>query len=320
MVDINDKEVVIKIFLLNSSVVDLSHIEMSTSNIFKLCQCLKNIKFSLQKTEFNLSLCQINEQKYVHLFEAFSTLQNDFILNLSFNKFDIIALNEIKRLFSELVKLKSLILDGTSLKDSGIIQISPHLPLSKTLSYLSLESNSISLEGIIALSKVLPAISSLKSINLRGNDLSEERSVQEICNAINHSQIETVNLEMTNLQALSARHIGSLLSQSRNLISLDLSSNHLLALGIRFIADGMRNNLSLVHLRMAGCFIGLAGLVHLTSSLVDNDTLRSLDLSRIHSSEEPFGEEGGKAIADMLTLNRGIINLKFVTLSFLFFL
>lgn len=115
---------------------------------------------------------------------------------------------------------------------------------------------------------------------------------------------------MTNIQPLSARHIGSLLSQSRTLTSLDLSCNHLLAHGVRFIADGMRENLHLVQLRMAGCFIGFTGLTYLTTSLVDNDTLRSLDLSRVHPSEDPFGEEGGKAIADMLTLNRGITILK----------
>lgn len=310
MVEINDKDIVIKIFMSNSTLVDLSHIDMSSSNLFKLCQCLKNSKLSSNKTEFNLSLCNINDTKFTHLFEAITTLQNEFILILSFNKIENNALNDIKRIFSELIKLKSLILDGTNLRDSGIIQISPHLQLSKTLYHLSLESNHISLEGIKALSKVLPVVTSLKSINLRGNDLSEERAVQELCNAINHSQIEILNLEMTNIQSLSARHIGSLLAQTRTLASLDLSCNHLLAHGVRFIADGMRSNLSLVHLRMAGCFIGLTGLTYLTSSLVDNDTLRSLDLSRIHSSEDSFGEEGGKAIADLLTLNRGITNLK----------
>jgi Ran GTPase-activating protein (RanGAP) involved in mRNA processing and transport len=305
------KDVVIRLFMNNDNpTVDLSHIDMSSGNIFKLCQCLKNSKLSGQKSEINLSLCNIEEKRFSLLFEAFSSLTQDFSLILNFNKLSVIALQEVKRIFSDLVKLKLFSLDGTLLGDDGVTELVSHLPMTKTLCHLSLESNRLNFEGIAAIAKAIPATVSLRSLNLRGNNLSDDRSVQVLCAAIAQSQIDSINLEMTNIQPLSVRHISSLLSQSRSLTSLDLSSNHLLSHGMRFLADGLKENLALVSLRVAGCFIGATGLAFLTAGLADNDTLRSLDLSRIHSAEEAFGEEGGKAIADMLTLNRGITSLK----------
>jgi Ran GTPase-activating protein (RanGAP) involved in mRNA processing and transport len=307
----SQRDVVIRLFMNNDNpTVDLSHIDMSSGNIFKLCQCLKNSKLSGKKSEINLSLCNIEEKRFSLLFEAFSTLTQEFSLILNFNKLSVIALQEVKRIFSDLVKLKFFSLDGTLLGDNGVAELVSHLPMTKTLCHLSLESNRLNLEGIAAIAKVLPTTASLRLLNLRGNNLSDERSVQVLCAAIGQSQIESINLEMTNIQPLAVRHISSLLSQSRSLTSLDLSSNHLHAPGMRFLADGLRDNLTLVSLRLAGCFIGVSGLTSLTAGLVDNDTLRSLDLSRIHSAEEAFGEEGAKAIADMLTLNRGITTLK----------
>jgi hypothetical protein len=307
------KDAIIRLFMNNDNpVVDLSHEDMSSSNIFKLCQCLKNQKLSGKKTEFNLSLCSIDPKKFALLYEAFSSLSQEFSLILNFNSLsDISSLTDIKRIFNDLVKLKRLSLDGTRLGDRGITELSTHLPMTKSLTYLSLESNRLGLDSMVAIGKLLPMVPSLQTIVLRDNDLSDEKSVQVLCTGVCQSHLQSLNLEMTHLQPLAIRHIGSLLSQSRTLTSLDLSSNHLLPLGMRFLADGLRENLTLVSLRIAGCFIGVAGLTNLTAGLVDNDTLRSLDVSRIHGTEEAFGEEGAKPIADMLTLNRGITNLKY---------
>lgn len=304
----------------DNPIVDLSHQDMSSSNLFKLCQCLKNPKLSGKKTEFNLSLCSIDPKKFSLLYEAFSSLTQEFSLILNFNSLsDLSSLLDIKRIFNDLVKLKRLSLDGTRLGDRGMAELSSSLPMTKSLIYLSLESNRLGLDGMIAIGKLLPTVPSLRTIILRDNDLSNEKSVQVLCLGIGQSHIESLNLEMTNLQPMAVRHIGSLLSQSRTLTSLDLSSNHLLPNGMRFLADGLRENLTLVSLRLAGCFIGVAGLTSLTAGLVDNDTLRCLDLSRVHAAEEAFGEEGGKPIADMLTLNRGITNLKYSSLPYLSF-
>lgn len=295
----------------DNSIIDLSHVDMASSNFFKLCQCIKNSKLSSNKTEYNLSLCNIEEKKFPLLYEALSTLTNEFSLILNFNKLNSLqAVQDMKRIFNDLVKLKSLSLDGTRLGNIGLIELSSTIFMTKTLTSLSLDSNHLSFDGIVVFSKILPQIPSLKILILRGNDLSEEKSLQVLSTNVILSNIQTLSLDMCQISPTSVRPLGSLLTQSRTLTSLNLSSNHLNSMGMRLLVDGLGENFYLHTLCLAGCFIGLQGLTYLTATLVDNDTLRSLDLSRIHAHEEPFGEEGGKLIADMLTLNRGITNLK----------
>eukprot|EP00906_Rhabdomonas_costata_P000718 RCo000943 len=103
---------------------------------------------------------------------------------------------------------------------------------------------------------------------------------------------------------VSARILADALSRNHHLTSLDLPNNRITEVGARFLADMLLVNTTLRHLNLHNNVVG-GGAQWLAGALQVNATLRSLVLS----NNDIDDQGGGTALAEMLAVNSGLVEL-----------
>lgn len=103
---------------------------------------------------------------------------------------------------------------------------------------------------------------------------------------------------------LAPKLLGHVLTENRNLRTLDLGFNRITDKGATLLAKALEQNCSLESLYLSGNEIGPAGVQALAQALATNTTLKSL-----HLSGNNIGEDGAKDLAEGLKINTSLRSL-----------
>jgi len=169
---------------------------------------------------------------------------------------------------------------------------------SDTVTDLHLDHRPIPEEGAVALTKTLPA----------------------------HDETEVLSLINTNLNDVSAKHIGEVL-EKLNIKTLNLSRNQITGAGAEDIAKGLAANLSLTELNLEDNLIDGAGAAHLAANLAAKPALTIINLNgnkvsadgvkafvehlgnaerqlpELNFARNDFGDAGAQEVANLLKVN-----------------
>lgn len=103
---------------------------------------------------------------------------------------------------------------------------------------------------------------------------------------------------------IAPKLLGHVLTENRNLRTLDLGFNRITDKGATLLAKALEQNCSLESLYLSGNEIGPAGVQALAQALATNTTLKSL-----HLSGNNIGEDGAKDLAEGLKVNTALRSL-----------
>ena len=228
--------------------------------------------------------------------------------NLNINVLENTLFYKPTKLFHEVVgansSLTDLILDRTSIGDTGVESLSQALTVNSSLTSLNLSSCGIYDARAASLSQALTVNSSLTSLDLSHNVIGDT-------GAESLSQALTVNSSLTNLD-LSRNGIGNTgaeslsqaLTVNSSLINVDLSDNRICDSGAESISKAIRVNSSLTYLNLMDISIGDTGAESISQALTENSSLAYLNLSC-----NGIGDTGAESISKALTENSSLTDL-----------
>ena len=116
--------------------------------------------------------------------------------------------------------------------------------------------------------------------------------------------LEHIELTICYIRPVGAQHLAQALRVNTSVKTLNLSDNHLGDEGAKALAEMLGGNgaessgtvnTTLEHVDLSWCRIGPVGAQHLAQALCVNTSVKTLKLSDI-----PLGDEGAKALAEML--------------------
>ena len=200
-------------------------------------------------------------------------------LNLGHNKLDSKSCKAIAHLIPHVPDLKRFCYSYTDrIVEIGTVQLIRSLKALKFLEKLELHISNISVEDCKALSELLSSSTSLNFLDITSlNDALPSEAVGPIITELCHNTgLETL--------VMSFPHF-----------SLDNTKS---------LAEVLRANHTLIHLKLERCTIDSDGACELASALHTNSTLQTLDLAK-----NPIGVKGATAFAEMLLENKSLKEL-----------
>ncbi|XP_030706735.1 ribonuclease inhibitor isoform X5 [Globicephala melas] len=178
--------------------------------------------------------------------------------------------------------LNELDLGSNPLGDAGIAELCPGLlsPGSQ-LKTLWLWECDITASGCRDLCRILQAKETLKELSLAGNSLGDE-SARLLCDSLLQPgcQLESLWVKSCSLTAACCHHFGSMLTQNKRLLELQLSNNQLGDSGVQALCQALcQPGATLRVLWLGDCDVTDGACGGLASLLLTNRSLRELDLS-----------------------------------------
>ena len=264
----------------------------------------------------DLSWCSIEPIGAQHLAQALRVNTSVKTLNLSCNP--LVGYEGAKAL--------AQMLGGNGVESCGIVNT--------TLEYVVLSDYNIGPVGAQHLAQALRVNTSVKTLDLSHNLLGDEgaKALAEILggngaesSGTANTTLKHINLSFCSIGPVGAQHLAQALRVNTSVKTLKLSGNHLGDEGAKALADmfggngaesGGTVNTTLEHVDLRGCRIRPVGAQHLAQALYVNTSIKILKLSY-----NPLGDEGAKALAEMLggngVENDGTVNttLEYVDLS-----
>ncbi|KAJ2450948.1 RNA-DNA hybrid ribonuclease [Coemansia sp. RSA 2336] len=241
---------------------------------------------------YSLGLCQmgITDKKCTWLCSVLETQPYLRSLSLRDNPIEQAG---IRRLLSALSRgcrdLKVLDLSGNLLRSQGASALAQYLLGSgKTIVMLDTSSNGITFDGARDLANVLRPES--------------------------NSSLQSLNLDMNQLEGSGCELIGQALVQNQTLQVLGLSQNNLFDNGCHSLFAYLNENTALQSLNISGNFITHVGARAIQSYLQNTDKRASLDgvhrgLRTLDISTNSLGDEGIEAICAGLESNCHLLDL-----------
>ncbi|XP_014647625.1 PREDICTED: NACHT, LRR and PYD domains-containing protein 14 [Ceratotherium simum simum] len=231
--------------------LNLKGSDIGDNGVKSLCEALKHPECKLQ----NLSLesCDLTTLCCLNISEALIKSQSLVFLNLSTN----------------------------SLLDDGVKLLCEALRHPKCyLERLSLESCGLTVAGCEDLSLALISNKRLTHLCLADNILGDG-GVKLMSDALKHPQctLQSLVLRRCHFTSLSSEHLSSSLLCNKSLTHLDLGSNRVQDDGVKLLCDVFRHpSCNLQDLELMGCVLTSACCLDLSSAVLNNRNLRSLDL------------------------------------------
>ena len=185
-----------------------------------------------------------------------------------------------------------------------------------TLEHIELTNCTIGPLGAQHLAQALCVNTSVKTLKLTSNLLGDEGALAlaemlggngtESGGTVN-TTLEHVDLCNCSIGPVGAQHLAQALRVNTSVKTLNLSYNPLGDEGAKALAEMLRGNgtesggtvnTTLEHVDLCNCSIGPVGAQHLAQALRVNTSVKTLNLSY-----NPLGDEGAKALAEMLGRN-----------------
>ncbi len=176
--------------------------------------------------------------------------------------------------------------------------------------YMDLWNNSIHEEGAHYITQVLRNSSIVQRLRLGyGGGSIGESGLKSIAEALNTNS-SLVALKLSDCSVKITEESGpvlrDMLQRNSTLEVLHLSGNDQVSdTGAFFIAESLKRNSSLRELNLGRCGIGDEGVKSLSDALVENDSLKRLDLD----SNDGITERGLSALTECLKTNSGLVTL-----------
>eukprot|EP00736_Rhodelphis_marinus_P012304 Rmarinus@m.12248 len=173
-----------------------------------------------------------------------------------------------------------------------------------TVTDLDLSNNKVGTKGGVALSKLLATSTHIRDCRIQGNNLNDDVAVKIADSLIKNMTLTRLDLSYNQFGEKGAVALGDVLCGNQVLKDLSIAWNTLNPKGGVALAEGIRSNESLTSINMSWNGIGDSGAVAVGDALASNKTLRHIDISHNRIS----GEEGAKALAEGLRVNRGLVS------------
>lgn len=178
--------------------------------------------------------------------------------------------------------LKDLDLGSNRLGDAGLAELCPGLlSPSSQLRTLWLWECDLSVSGCRDLCRILQAKETLKELSLAGNGLGDE-GAQLLCESLLQPgcQLESLWVKSCGFTAACCQHFGSVLTQNKRLLELQLSSNPLGDAGVHVLCQALGQPGTVLRVLWVGdCELTNSSCGGLASLLLASRSLRELDLS-----------------------------------------
>jgi Ran GTPase-activating protein (RanGAP) involved in mRNA processing and transport len=234
--------------------------------------------------------------------------QNIVHLDLS-NTFMGDALAEdLAKMFLVNDKISYLNLAGNALTEKGGLAITVNLNLNNSLTHLDLSNNQLTPKVIENLSSSLASNTTLTYLNLSHNSQGSQILASEaICKILENSKlINTLDLSNMNLGRQGLSKLLTIIAQYKALKSLNIATNGLDASLMEQFGEFLSSEeCSLKHLNISGNVLTIDGLTLLSDSLKENNSLESLNISKVGN----LGKEGGKCLSLFIITNKTLVKL-----------
>ncbi|CAF3348954.1 unnamed protein product [Rotaria sp. Silwood2] len=191
--------------------------------------------------------------------------------------------------------LKSLNLRSNQIGNQGAQYLATGLRSNKTLKTLDLYKNRIGDEGAQALADALITNTTCNSLNLDSNLTTYCVTVGA---AVKIRSNQTLSLYKHPIKERDIQYLANALRNSMTLTTLDLYKNGLGDNGAKYLADVLEHNTTLIQLHVRWNQIGEVGAHYLANALRNNKQLISLDLWR-----NEIQDKGADHLADALRYN-----------------
>nr|CAI9704839.1 unnamed protein product [Rangifer tarandus platyrhynchus] len=189
---------------------------------------------------------------------------------------------DLCRLVASQVSLKDLDLGSNRLGDAGLAELCPGLlSPSSQLRALWLWECDLTVSSCRDLCRILQTKETLKELSLTGNSLGDE-GAQLLCESLLQPgcQLESLWVKSCGFTAACCQHLGSVLTQNKRLLELQLSSNPLGDAGVHVLCQALGQPGTVLRVLWVGdCELTNSSCGDLASLLLANRSLRELDLS-----------------------------------------
>ena len=302
-------------FLKDGNELNLNYVDLSnTNNFFDVINAVKEEELIEGIEIFNMEHCKIGPKNIDLFYDAIGKhVDSSCQLQLSWNKLGEKGMVPIRKLFTPTINMTHLCLDGNDIGDMGMRSLMRALEVGESrIIYLSLSLNRIGKEGMKCFADKFPsALCCIAHLDLSKNDLSDASVANSVSLALGRSKtLRHVDLSTTRLGLDGGTVVSqNLICKNRYVKSIDLSNNNLRDGGAKAVCTALILNCVLETLRLGSNSIGASGCAGFVEAMSGNETLKTLDLSRTHSSQVPLGVEGARQIAHMLSVNQGLTEL-----------
>lgn len=256
-------------------------------------------------------------------------------LNLSGCGLTDVCCTKVRDLLSR-TSVTSLCLRGNSLTDNFMSEVSAALGACQSLLELDISDNNFgddAVEGLIdafgggehvvrleklGLSRLAVSPAGVLSmidlarmcVNLHELDLSrnevDSNTALTCSTALNDTpKLVTLNLNSCKLGDQGVRHIADFVATAENLVEISLCDNNISVVGVTDLATAIKHNSTLQRINVdENSEIGNAGVIALTTALLDSWTLQHLSLA-----DTGLGPDGMQGIRDLLCASHTISSL-----------
>mmetsp|Transcript_1916 Transcript_1916/g.2198 ORF Transcript_1916/g.2198 Transcript_1916/m.2198 type:complete len:960 (-) Transcript_1916:1304-4183(-) len=161
------------------------------------------------------------------------------------------------------------------------------LSRNKSLVYLDLSNNEIGDEGTAVIADVLSVNSGLLVLDLQLNKISPRGAKYIADSLLENNTLEVLKLDMTKISDEGLGYICEALEKNSTLSTLSLKNNSIGDDGAKFLAEVLTKNSALSKVILQNNSIGFSGVMSLFNS-VSKSSLRSLDLSKNSFGTDAF--------------------------------
>ena len=208
-------------------------------------------------------------------------------------------------LVQQLRLLTTLNISGYSITDQGAAMISMVLMEMVSLAKLDISSTMLNTVKVTAIMDSLQKNSSLKVFNISHNDIGDEVA-DSIKTVIKNNLIEIINISRNKFSYAAILKIANTLSESSNLISMDISNTFTAPDNIAGLATALSKCSALQELNISYNMLGFTNVLTIAQAFRWHNSLENLNLSNNNVSSSSACE----FIVDViLSVNQKLFNL-----------
>ena len=310
----DDGVVVICNFLKNLQEINMSHNKIAKKGSIKIAEV---IKFNTQLQLLNISYCGIPDDGAIAISESYKSNKTLQELIISWNSDQVIVntvhlswkLSEknigntgaliVSNLLSlnKTVKILQLSISHNNIFKEGVVAISDCL---NNLQDVNMSHNKISFKEAEKIAELIKDNTTLVKLNISfcgipddgvvviSESYKNNKILKELIISWNNDQVivntadRECDLSGKNIGNIGALIVSNLLYLNKSIITvkmLNISSNNISDDGIARISDCLKNNNSLLGLKMSHNRISVEGAMKIEEALKNNKTLKKLDIS-----------------------------------------
>ena len=256
---------------------------------------------------FNWRVKDSDLKPIVDVLEDYSIYVED--IDLRYNEIHDEGAQYLAQLIEKSERLLGLNLQGNSIDINGAQYLAEALKNCELLQYLNLNGNSIQTDGAMNITELLFSHKKLLELNLGNNDINHDGiiGILSVLNCSNYT-LEVLNIDNPSYNTIwqsTAIHFGKMLQNNLGIQKLSMKKHKMRCQGTFTITEHLLENNTLRVLDLTANEIRFQGWEAISKYLKsDTCTLESL-----HLGANECGNYGAKAIAQALPINKSLIHL-----------